>query len=288
MEIQIIRDACIGCLFCVRDCVAGVWRETGGAPEAAFPERCSMCSHCLAVCPTGAVRHTGLDPLQVRPIDKQMVRPDVYETIVRARRSVRQFRNRAVPEDLIQKLIHLAAHSPTASNSQNVGYLVITKPDLLKEVSHRLFGLGSSIFRFSQTFPGKFFFKFIRAVSKTEVFDRYLDPMPYYLNETAKGRDMILHNAPVLILIHGPRKKRFSCENCNIAAANIMNYACSLGLGTCYIGFLTLYLKYGRKLRNRFLIPENRTAYAALVIGWPAYGHVRTASRTIPKIKWLR
>ena len=112
--------------------------------------------------------------------------------------------------------------------------------------------------------------------------------MPYYLDETKKGRDLILHNAPALILLHAPKGKNFAGENCNLAAANIMNFAYSLGFGTCYIGFLTLYLKYSRKLRRLVGIPDSRMAYAALVMGIPSYGHTRTASRNNPKIEWLK
>ena len=84
-----------------------------------------------------------------------------------------------------------------------------------------------------------------------------------------------------------------ACTRCLLcvkdrAAANIMNFAYSLGFGTCYIGFLTLYLKYGKNLRRLVGIPENRMVYAALVMGYPAYGYTRTASRNTPNIEWLK
>ena len=111
--------------------------------------------------------------------------------------------------------------------------------------------------------------------------------MDYYIQEADKGRDYILHNAPVLILVHRPRKENFINENCNIAAANIMNFAHSSGLGTCYIGFLTLAMKFSAEIRNKARIPKNQKVYAALILGYPAYRHPYTASRKQPAIQWI-
>jgi len=288
MKIRIINDKCTRCMLCVKDCAASVWQEDNGVPKVAFPQACTLCSHCLCVCPAGAIEHSGLDLIQVKRIDKALVNAAAYETIVRGRRSIRHFKDRQIPENIIEEVISLASHTPTATNSQNVSYTVILDKALLKKISQTIFGFSVKVYQFTQKFPGNLIYKFIRIFPGSEVIARYLDPMPYYLDETRKGKDLILHNAPALILVHAPKGKNFSCENCNLATANMMNFAYSLRLGTCYIGFLTLYLKHSKKLRRLVHIPENHTAYAALVIGYPAYGHSRTASRSNPKIEWLK
>jgi nitroreductase/NAD-dependent dihydropyrimidine dehydrogenase PreA subunit len=288
MKIRIIQENCTRCLLCVKDCAAAVWQEENGLPKVVFPEACTLCSHCLSVCPAGAIEHDGLDLLQIKKINTTLVNPEAYETVVRGRRSIRRYKDRPVPEDMIQKVMGLAAHTPTATNSQNVAYTVITDRDLLEKISQAIFGFSVKVFRFTQKFPGNLVYKIIRRFPGSEVMARYLDPMPYYMEETEKGRDLILHKAPALILVHAPKGKNFSCENCNLAAGNIMNFAYSLGLGTCYIGFLTLYLKHSKTLRKAVGLPENRMAHAALVMGYPAYGHTRTASRNTPNIEWLK
>lgn len=288
MEIRILDNICTRCMLCVKDCAAAVWQEDNGVPRAIFPEACTLCSHCLCVCPAGAIEHSGLDLLQIKRIDKALVNPEAYETVARGRRSIRHYKDRQVADGMIEKVIGLAGHTPTATNSQNVSYTVISDKKILKKISQTIFGFSVKVFHFTQRFPGNLIYKAIRAFSGSEIISRYLDPMPYYMDETGKGRDFILHNAPVLILVHAPKGKNFSCENCNLAAANIMNFAYSLSLGTCYIGFLTLYLKHSKKLRKIVRIPEDRMVYAALVMGYPAYGHARTASRNNPEIEWLK
>ncbi|MGB9498350.1 MAG: nitroreductase family protein [Dissulfuribacterales bacterium] len=47
-------------------------------------------------------------------------------------------------------------------------------------------------------------------------------------------------------------------EKCNIAATNITNYAHSLGLGTCFIGFVTLASRFSRELCGLIELPKGR------------------------------
>ncbi len=288
MRIRRIEEKCTNCMLCVKDCVSAVWREIEGVPVFVAPADCNRCSHCLAVCPSGAIEHDGLDPLQIQKIDKDLINPEVYETIVRGRRSVRQYKDKDVPDDLTQRVIGLVNHAPTATNSQNVGYLVISDKEVINKISKVVFTFTTKIFYLTKKFPGNLIYKTLKLLPGSESITRYIEPMQYYIDETAKGRDYILHNAPVLILVHAPKGVKFANENSNIAATNIMNFAYSLGLGTCYIGFLNLALKYSKKLRALVQLPKGRTVYACIIMGYPAYKHANTASRKKPLIKWLQ
>jgi len=288
MKIHRIEDKCTNCMLCVKDCASVVWKEINGIPKIIAPDDCNSCSHCLAVCPQGAIVHDGLDSAQIQKTDPELIDPEVYKTIARGRRSVRRYKDKNIPEELIEKVISLVNHSPTASNSQNVGYIVISDKNILKNISKAIFGFATKIFYFTKKFPGNLIYKIIKFFPSSDTIVRYIDPMQYFIDETKKGRDFILHNAPVLILVHAPKDKKFSNENCNISTANIMNYAYSLGLGTCYIGFLNISLKYSKKMRNLVKLPENRKVYACIIMGYPAYKHVYTASREKPVMDWIR
>lgn len=286
--IQLHQQRCKPCLLCVRECVAGAWREVDGRPVMAAPELCNRCGHCMAVCPRQAITHHALDPRQIRRTLRTRLKPDIYMEIVRSRRSIRQYRKDPVPDRRIQEILELAGHSPTASNQQNVGYTVITDKVLLAEISRSVFGIGRWIFSQTRRGAGKWLYVLFKKISPTNDLERYLAPMPYYISQWDEGRDYVLHQAPVLVLVHGPRKGAFHSENCNIAAANIMNYAHAGGLGTCYIGFLCIALNFSRTLRSKVQLPEGRKAYACIVMGYPAYRHSYTASRKKPVIRWIK
>jgi len=288
MKIQRDEDKCTNCMLCVKDCASVVWKNINNIPQIVAPDDCNLCSHCLAVCPNGAIEHGGLDARQIDRIDPDLIDPTVYETIARGRRSVRHYKDKPVPDELIEKVIHLANHSPTATNSQNLEYLVILDKKILRNISNTVFGFAAKIFSLTKRFPGNLIYKAIKIFQASDMVTRYLDPMPYYLDETKKGRDFILHNAPVLILVHAPKKGSFANENSNISAGTIINYAYALGIGTCYIGFLNLSLKYSKKLRKLVNLPQGRMVYASIVLGYPAYKHANTAARKKPAIEWIR
>jgi nitroreductase len=200
-----------------------------------------------------------------------------------SRRSVRQFREREVPREVIEQVLSLARYAPTASNEQNVGYIVITDKKLIEKTAKAIFGFASRLYDRTKKGIVKLI---VRSTGLAE--NRYIKAMDYAQKQTKEaGRDLILHNAPVLILIHAPKKTRFACDNCNIAAATIINYAHSLGLGTCFIGFLTVALRYSKKLRGRLGVPNDRKVHACLVMGYPSYQHAKTVSRKKPDVKWI-
>ncbi|MCF8035287.1 MAG: nitroreductase family protein [Desulfobacteraceae bacterium] len=286
MQIQRLEEQCNKCGLCVKDCVAGAWQEIHGRPEMATPEFCNQCGHCVAVCPKDAIRHEGLDLGQIRKVDKNRLDPAVFREIIRSRRSIRRYKEQMVPDETIEDILALSAHSPTASNKQNVAYTVITDPAVLQDISNALFGFARKLYDKTRKGPGKLIYSTLKMLLPGDDPDRYMKPMPYYIEQADQGRDYILHGAPVLILVHAPKKGSFHCENCNIAAANIMNDAHVRGLGTCYIGFLTLALKFSGSLRQRVALPRGRKAYACLVMGYPAYGYTCTTSRKKRNIDW--
>jgi len=287
MQIRKLDDKCDNCGRCVRDCAAGVWRDVSGVATPVAPEFCHLCSHCLAVCPKSAIEHDLLDRAQIHHIKKNLIEPDIYREIVLTRRSIRHYKKKPVSRDTVEKILYLARYSPTASNTQNVQYTVVTDSELMRRVSKRIFGLGKRANKLFSSRRGKLLLK---AFEKTDIgksFGRYIGVMDYYKAQTEAGRDYILHNAPVLILVHAPARSNFSCDNCNIAATNITNYAHALGLGTCFLGFITMALRFDRTMRNWFDIPKGQKVFASLVLGHPAYSHTFTVSRKSPEIRWI-
>ncbi len=282
MQIYRIEDKCSNCMLCVRECVSGIWRNINGVPTPVETDLCNRCSHCIAVCPKNAIIHTGLDAAQLLPVKKMKLDPAVYRDIVLSRRSIRQYKDRAVPRELIAQVLDLARYSPTASNDQNVGFIAVTDRALIREVAGGIFGFADRLAGRLQSAPGRLLMK-ATGLAK----NRYIRRMDYAREMVAGGRDIILHNAPVLLLIHGPAKGGFICDNCNIAAANIINYAHALGLGTCFIGFMTLALRFSKKLRKKLSVPDGRKVYASLVMGYPAYPHANTASRKEADVIWI-
>jgi nitroreductase len=282
---MITRDEkkCSTCLLCVRDCVSGIWRVIDGVPTPVEQDLCNRCSHCIAICPRGAIRHTGLDIAQAARVNKKNIRPEVYRDIILSRRSIRHYRDREVPREVIEKVINLARYAPTASNDQNVGYIVITNRKILSDISKKIFGFANKFFELFNSGLGK-----MMKNSTGLKNNRYIRRLEYIREEYAVSkRDYILYNAPVLILIHTPKKANFGCDNSNIAATTIINYAHSLGLGTCFIGFVILALRFSKKMRKLAGVPKDVRVHVSLVMGYPSYGFTNTVSRKDAEVTWI-
>jgi nitroreductase len=282
MQIYRLEDKCSKCILCVRECVSGIWRNVDGVPTPGETDLCNRCSHCIAICPKGAIVHEGLDPKQLIPVKKLNLDPNAYRDIVLSRRSVRQYRDRPVPREVIAQVLDLARYCPTASNDQNVGFIAVTDRALIKEIAAGIFGFMDRLAARFETAPGRVFMKATGLAN-----NRYVRRIGFAREMVAGGRDIILHDAPALILVHGPAGGSFVCDNCNIAAANIINYAHALGLGTCFIGFMTLALRFSKKMRVKLQVPEGRRVYASLVMGYPAYSHPNTVSRKKADVIWI-
>lgn len=281
MLIERNEETCSLCMLCVRDCVAGVWRMVDGKPTPVEPGFCNGCSHCIAVCPTDAIRHEGLDATQALKVNRANLQPEVYRDIILSRRSIRQYKDKPVPPEILQQIINLAHYAPTASNSQNVGYVVVSDKALIKAVAGRIFGYALKLNEKSKQGLAK---RILEATGLSNL--RYLRLMDTLKEEFLSGRDFILHNAPVLILLHGPKMTPFAGENCSIAATTIVNYAHALGLGTCFTGLLTLALQFNPGIRKQLGVPKGRRVYTSLVMGYPAYAFARTVSRKKAEIVW--
>ena len=283
MRIEKREDKCSECMLCVRDCVMGVWRIVDGKSSPINIELCNHCSHCLAICPCDAISHDGLKKEEIAGVNRGNLNPDVYRDIILSRRSIRQFKNEPVPRGVIEQVLDLARYAPTATNNQNVGYIVITDKRLIEETANKMFGLANCLYNKTKKGIGRLMVNLTGLANNP-----YLKVMDYVQEQNAQnGRDFILYNAPVLILIHAPKRIPFASDNCNIAATTIINYTHSLGLGTCFMGFITIALRYSGKLRRKLGVSKDRRVYATLVMGYPAYRHTNTVSRKKPEVQWL-
>ena len=283
-EISIDRGKCIECGACVRDCVSGVLHLVEGRPEALHPEWCNLCSHCLMVCSSGAIQNELLAGAAPRPVEREKLQPDCYREIVRTRRSVRRYKDEPVPRAEIEELLDVVRFSPTASNTMDVGYVIVTDRARIRQASKSIFDSFRKLSRLAQRPRVR---RLLRLYPPAAGLLRYIDRIPMYEEWVSAGRDPVAHDAPALVLIHGPKKSRFAAENCAIAATNFSNYAHARGLGTCYLGLVVVPLGRDRRLRQLFSVPPGRTVYLALALGKPDVRYRQTPVRPPAPVIWV-
>ncbi len=166
--------------------------------------------------------------------------------VIKKRMSIRAYKDQSLSAEVVNSILEAAKNAPSARNLQQLEYKVITNKDLIKRIS------GS-----------------IAAVLKQE---GNAGQFP--------GRADFFYGAPLLIIITGPEDNFWISADAGLAAQNIMLYATSLNLGSCFIGMCRLIEK-DKKMLQELHIAEGRRIAAAVICGHPN-------ERPVPKEKTLK
>jgi nitroreductase/NAD-dependent dihydropyrimidine dehydrogenase PreA subunit len=256
MDFNVDTSTCVKCGLCAAACPVNAIRA-GGIPSYRNDTdiACVSCGHCVAVCPRRALSAGGIRPEDCIPVNKDLAASkEQISHIIRSRRSIRAFINEPVSRDNIEQLIDIARCSPTASNSQLIGWTVVSGQEKIRDLAE----LTAKHFR--------------DQAEKRGTPNRWSTILP----DLEKGVDRIFRGAPALIIAHAPESYRFASVDGAIAITGIDLSAPSYGLGTCWAGIFMAALGENSGLRTEAGIPEGRICAGALMIGVPAekYGFI--------------
>lgn len=194
-----------------------------------------------------------LDTWQEYPVDEMRRRSNYFYKLVRRRRTVRQFSDRTVPREVIEKCLLAAGTAPSGANMQPWHFAVATDP-----------GLKSKIREAAEEEEHEFYTR--RAT------DEWLEDLAFLGTDENKP---FLETAPFLIGIFSEsyrideegnqRKNYYVRESVGIATGILITALHHAGLATLThtpspMGFLN-------RLMNR---PENEKPFLLLVVGYPA------------------
>ena len=237
-------------------------------PTADAAQRCIKCGHCVSVCPHGAFTHAMMNAGDFPPMKKEFaLSPEQAEHFLRSRRSVRTYQDKSIEREKLQKLIEIARYAPTGSNSQMVSWLAINaRPEVA-----RLAGMVADMMR-----------ELVKAKNPFAISYRLDRIVPAWEN----GTDLISRGAPALVVAHGPKEYGLAHVDCTSALAYLDLAAPTLGLGTCWAGFIMLAYLQWPPLQQALKIPEGRVAQGIMMVGYPKYKYHRLVPRNQPKIEW--
>jgi nitroreductase len=161
---------------------------------------------------------------------------DQIMEVIKKRRSIRVYKNRPLSREIIDSLLQAAEYAPNARNLQQLEYKVITNQGLIKGISDK-----------------------IVAGLKEE------NPQ---VQLSARAQSNLFYEAPLLIIITGPKENIWTYSDAALAAENIMLYAASVDLGTCFIGNAR-HIDKDEELLRELHVPNDSKIAAAVVCGYP-------------------
>lgn len=169
------------------------------------------------------------------------------EKTIFERRSVRWYKSDQVPEHLVRRIMEAGRYAPSAGNSQPWKFIVIRDKSMLEEMERDV-RRTCKIFRFFLDWrrPGimgrvGWFYSqvFIR------ILPHELHPIPLgAIFLIAEGKLKLFHGAPTVIMILKDKRGVSNPDlDCGICGQNMVLAAHSLGLSTCWIGFVSALMK---------------------------------------------
>ncbi|WP_300159425.1 nitroreductase family protein [Solidesulfovibrio sp.] len=249
--------------LCVVECPSGAL-ELGaeGGPVAADPAVCNACGHCVAVCPHGALansRVSAVDPsVGVLENIRSWPEPDVVDGMLRGRRSIRAYKDKPVSWELMDTLLDVARYAPTASNVQEIRWIVTIDPAKVRELAE----LTAAYFAAKGT-------------------------RPKYSALWKLGRDCFLRGAPALAVTWTDADAPFGAADCGIALTFMELAAVSRGLGTCWAGLLTFAANDDPALRAALGLAEGQRVHGGLMLGYPKARFAGVPPRNPVQARWL-
>lgn len=258
--------------ICAAECPTQVIVQTD---KKSFPlpaenaeEFCINCGHCVAVCPYGALTLETMPLAGCPEIQKELIPvPLSVRQLLSARRSIRQYKKKLVPQKVLDDLLAVARYAPTGSNKQQVHWMVFQKPDDV----HQLAALVID------------FMKMMLPVTTDEAMVRRFRRL---LDAWDQGRDRVMRGAPHLIVAHSPSDLSFPEADCAIALTYLELYAYAKGLGTCWAGYFTGAAGLHEPLIKALNLPPGHQCYGAVMLGYPQYAYHRIPRRNEPLVTW--
>jgi nitroreductase len=179
------------------------------------------------------------------------------------RRSVRNYSDKDVPDEIIKEIIRAGTYAPTAVNKQPWRFVVVKNRQLIEEYDERA-----------------------RKAFLAAYMDTDNPEMVRYVQHLSNQKTRIFYGAPVLILIFASPDVIID-HDCALAAENMMLAAHSLGIGSCWIG-LASGLGYDKEFLKEAGVPEGHKLIAPLIFGYPAKDKLKAPARNPDVIlKWM-
>ncbi|MHC1592417.1 MAG: nitroreductase family protein [Candidatus Helarchaeales archaeon] len=293
--IGIDASKCKKCLACIPECPARLYHETkseSSEVEVYFSdpfEACIGCGHCIAVCPFDAIKFEATDePFSFEHVKNpsELISHEDILKVLRARRSIRQYKQDDLPRDKIEAVLEAMRYAPSASNEQSWSYIVITDPvkkQLLIDKTMDMLVLLKKLLKIApliRVFLPANLRKMVDRPSTRPSLERII-------SEYNNGRDPVFHGAPCVIILHSPKYGHLAGNDAGLAFMHGMLAAQSLGLGTCWIGFAQEMLYRNKKVRKWLGVPKGEHVWGVMTLGVPAVKYSRVPPREPLRIKWL-
>jgi nitroreductase len=227
--------------------------------------------------------------LPIEPRDAEG-NPDQWNAIERAvlyRRSVRNLKEKPVPETLIRRVLEAGRFAPSAGNCQPWKFIVITDKALIHEMDEAIYGTLSMLYNM---YKHDEMVKGLAAGYEADPTPGVYDPRIILggVGSVTRRSGPVFLNAPAVILIAADERAISGPEiNVGICGQNMNLVANSLGIKSCWVGFSQV-INLLPPLKEKLGIDYPWRIISSLVLGYPRFKQEGIVPREFRPITWFR
>ena len=284
---EVALEKCTGCGLCIEVCpsfVLELMDEKAGVVRA---EWCSGCGHCGAVCPTEAIRHQATAAEgSPQPGPAPATTAETLLLLLRERRSARIYRDKPVPDELLERILDAGRYAPTGTNSQNVHYILLRSPNEISRLRNMTMAFYEKVFGRVRGRIGRLIMTLIAGRRMVEYLRQALPKAEHAKRLMDQGKDRLLYHAPVVTVVHAESWDSCSPFNCAAALYHCSLMAHTLGLGCCFNWYVVNAINNDRSINRWLGIPRNHRCFGAMTLGYPKVRFDRLTERDPAKVTW--
>ena len=271
LDFIVDRDQCSRCGACIAACGRAVLADDGeGVPRVLPGEEatCNFCGHCSAICPAHAVVSPGYDGERAIPLDfgAPLAFADARRLMLSCR-SVRRYREEAVPEQEVLELLDVARRAPTAGNLQAVRWMAINGREQAKRFTALTMDWLDTVARHDPSMT------------------RY--SVDTFMASYRSGNDPILRGASNVVFALTDKSVIWGRTDAAIALTYFCLAAHARKIGSCWCGFGVTALRSYAPLREFLGLKPDDIVQAMAFFGWPDVAYHALPPRKPLNLTWI-
>lgn len=295
MIVSINQDVCNDCGVCGDICprhIPETVKKNNTKTTYISTERiglCMECGHCVAVCPVDAIHVESLNQEEFAPVQQIDIDGDQFLSFLKQRRSVRRYKDKAVPRESINQIVNAVHSAPTGTGKRTTGVIIIDNQKTLNTISGLAYEMYEELEKNLKNPIARFVIKKKKGKRTLHTLLDFVMPgMRWYIRWFREGRsNEILRDCPALMLFHSPIYEPVGKENCTIAAFHAILMAQIIGIGTCFNDLIPPACNRVPEIRQLLGLPADREVYASITMGYPKYKFKRIVPRELVEARFL-
>ncbi len=251
--VTVDMEQCNACGVCWKRFGGYCLGEHDGKPVIDYAV-CNMCQKCIALCPRGALLMNGRRPDKIK--GGPVLDADTLERFLERRRSIKRFKDRPLPRELLERIAVAASYAP--NQNKNINILIIDDPDRIRRVFDKAHRSTRRWYRFLYTpHPLALLARLIIGKRQYLLLKR---KMEYKSDDQNRPR--------ALIMVYGDPRVPVTAPSAPFLLSHMLLMAESLGVGSTLMDALKHAFNLSPALKRDFSLPRGSRVFGVLALGY--------------------